>query len=105
MSLVVACDTASLELDDIFRLISGIDVDGNFYIRVVNDETSPVFDLTCRNTASALDILRGALTTNEDGEYALNVTFLEGDDWILATGRWRDEGVWQADKLWISTPI
>ena len=39
MSLVVGCDTGNLSLDDIFRLVSGIDVDGNTYIRVCDDET------------------------------------------------------------------
>ncbi len=23
------------------------------------------------------------------------------DEWILATGVWRDEGVWQDDDVWI----
>ena len=75
MSLVIGCDTGSLGLDDIFRLISGIDVDGNIYIRLV-DGNAPayVFDLECTNSATALDILRSALVLNADGEYALNVS-------------------------------
>jgi len=76
MSLVVGCDTGSLGLDDIFRLISGIDVDGNIYIRLCDDET-PLVDLSelsCEDTTTMLDILRGALFLNDDGEYCLNVS-------------------------------
>ena len=77
MSLVVQCDTGGLGLDDIFRLISGVDVDGNIYIRVCDDET-PAEDLTnisCTDFGvSALDILRGALFLNDDGEYCLSVS-------------------------------
>jgi len=79
MSLVVTCDIGNLGLDDIFRLISGVDADGNFYIRVYNDGTDPdtLDDLAdCITAASMLDILRGALVTNDDGEYALNVAAL-----------------------------
>lgn len=79
MSIVVDCDTGGLGLDDIFRLISGIDVDGNIYIRVYNDGTDPdtLTDLAdCLTAVTMLDILRGALVTNDDGEYALNVAAL-----------------------------
>lgn len=80
MSLVVGCDTANLELDDIFRLVSGVDVDGNIYIRIYDDGTDPddLSDLVeCQNgNISMLDILRGALVTNDDGEYALNIVSL-----------------------------
>ena len=80
MSLVVGCDTANLELDDIFRLVRGVDVDGNIYIRVYDDGTDPdtLSDLVeCQNgNISVLDILRGALVTNDDGEYALNIVSL-----------------------------
>ena len=80
MSLVVACDTANLELDDIFRLVSGVDVDGNIYIRIYDDGTDPdtLSDLIdCESgDMTVLDILRGALVTNDDGEYALNIVSL-----------------------------
>ena len=107
MSFVIGCDIGSLSLDDIFRLVSGIDVDGNIYIRLYSDENHPayIFDLDCNSTATALDILRGALVTNDEGEYALNITTQEGDDWILATGAWRDRGVWEDDKLWHDNPV
>ena len=78
MSQVVGCDTGGLGLDDIFRLISGIDGSGNIYIRVYNDGTDPD-DLDaweCIDSPSMLDILRGALVTNDEGEYALNVAAL-----------------------------
>ena len=78
MSLVVDCDTGGLGLDDIFRLVSGIDASGNIYIRVYNDGTDPdtLTDLAdCENSATMLDILRGALVI-QDGEYALNVAAL-----------------------------
>jgi len=106
MSLVVGCDTGSLGLDDIFRLISGIDVDGNIYIRLV-DGNAPayVFDLGCTDSYTALDILRSALVLNDDGEFALNTTTQEGDDWILATGVWRGRGIWEDDKLWHDGPV
>jgi len=80
MSLVIGCDTANLELDDIFRLVTAIDATGNIYIRVYDDGTDPddLSDLvTCQNgDITMLDILRGALVTNLDGEYALNIVSL-----------------------------
>ena len=80
MSLVQGCDTASLELDDIFRLVTAISATGDIYIRIYDDGTDPdtLSDLVeCQNgNISVLDILRGALVTNDDGEYALNIVSL-----------------------------
>lgn len=80
MSVIIACDSGDLGLDDIFRLVSGVDVDGNIYIRVYNDGTDPdtLTDLVdCESgDISMLNILRGALVTNDAGEYALNVASL-----------------------------
>ena len=80
MSLVIDCDISSLSLDDIFRMVSVVDADGNYYIRVYNDGTAPadLNDLvTCQNgDISMLDIFRGALVYNADGEFALNVAAL-----------------------------
>jgi hypothetical protein len=78
MSLVVDCEIGSLGLDDIFRMVSATDVDGNIYIRVYNDGTDPdtLSEFDCITAVSMLDILRGALVTNDDGEYALNVAAL-----------------------------
>ena len=41
MSIVIACDTGNLSLDDIFRLITAVDAEGNMYIRVYDDGTDP----------------------------------------------------------------
>ena len=80
MSLVQGCDTASLELVDIIRLVSGIDATGNIYLRIYDDGTDPddLSDLIdCESgDMTVLDILRGALVTNDDGEYALNIVSL-----------------------------
>jgi len=80
MSIVIECDSGDLSLDDIFRLVTAIDADGNVYIRVYDDGTDPdtLSDLVdCDSGAiRMLDILRGALVTNDEGEYALNVTSL-----------------------------
>ena len=79
MSIVVSCDIGDMGLDDIFRLVSGVDGSGNIYLRVYNDGTDPdtLTDLAdCETAASMLDILRGALVTNDEGEYALNVAAL-----------------------------
>ena len=80
MSLVVGCDTAKLELDDIFRLVTAISATGDVYIRIFDDGTDPdtLSDLVdCESgDITMLDILRGALVTNVDGEYALNVASL-----------------------------
>ena len=79
MSIIVDCDTGGLGLDDIFRLVSAVDVDGNIYLRVYNDGTDPdtLSDLAdCETAVTMLDILRGALVTNDEGEYALNVAAL-----------------------------
>lgn len=76
MSYVTDCDIGVLTLDDIMRLVSGIDGDGNYFIRVYNDGTdaSSLSDIDCDDHGvSALDIFRGALVTNPDGEYALNI--------------------------------
>ena len=77
MSLVVACDTASLELVDIIRLVTAVDATGNIYLRIYDDGTDPddLSDLIdCESgDMTMLDILRGALVTNDDGEYALNI--------------------------------
>ena len=80
MSLVIGCDTASLELVDIIRLVSGVDATGNIYLRIYDDGTDPdtLSDLIdCESgDMTVLDILRGALVTNDDGEYALNIVSL-----------------------------
>ena len=80
MSLVVDCDINSLSLDDIFRMVAVVDADWNFYIRYYNDGTDPddLNDLvTCQNgDITMLDIFRGALVLNADGEYALNIASL-----------------------------
>jgi len=80
MSLVTECNSGDLSIDDIFRLVAGVDVDGNIYIRIYDDGTDPdtLSDLVeCQNgNISMLNILRGALVTNDDGEYALNVAAL-----------------------------
>jgi len=80
MSLVIDCDINSLTLDDIFRMVSVVDADGNYYIRIYDDGTDPddLSDLIdCESgDMTMLDILRGVLVTNDDGEYALNVVSL-----------------------------
>ena len=80
MSLVVACDTGNLELDDIFRLVTAISATGDIYIRIYDDGTDPddLSDLIdcASGDMTMLDILRGALVTNDDGEYALNIVSL-----------------------------
>ena len=81
MSLVIDCDIQSLFIEDIIKLVTAIDVDGNMYIRVFDDGTDPATldDLVeCDSgNISVLDILRGVLVTNDDGEYALNVVSLD----------------------------
>ena len=77
MSLVTQCDSGDLSLDDIFRLVTAISATGQVYIRLYDDGTDPddLNDLIdCESgDITMLDILRGALVTNDDGEYALNV--------------------------------
>lgn len=81
MSIIIDCgEFSTLGIDDIFRLITAIDADGNVYIRVYDDGTDPdtLSDLVDCDSGDIdmLDILRGALVTNADGEYALNVASL-----------------------------
>lgn len=80
MSIILTCDSGDLSLDDIFRLVTAVDAEGNIYIRVYDDGTDPdtLDDLIdCDNSSvTMLDILRGALVTNDDGEYALNIATL-----------------------------
>lgn len=80
MSIVINCGDGDLSLDDIFRLVTAVDDDGNIYIRVYDDGTDPdtLNDLVSCDSGAIrmLDILRGALVTNDEGEYALNVTSL-----------------------------
>ncbi len=80
MSLVIDCDISSLSLDDIFRMVSAVDADGNYYVRIFNNGTDPdtLDDLVdCESgDVSMLDIFRGALVYNVDGEFALNIAAL-----------------------------
>ena len=77
MSLFIECDTGDLTFDDIIRLVSAVDDDGNIYLRTYDDGTASedLTDLACVDGFGFLDILRGALVLNDDGEYALNVSF------------------------------
>ena len=79
MSIVINCDASHFGLDDIYRLVTATDVDGNWYIRVYGDGVDPddLNDLVDCNSGdiTMLDILRGALVI-VDGEYALNVADL-----------------------------
>ena len=81
MSIVINCaEASSLGLDDIFRLVTAVDDEGNIYIRVYDDGTDPdtLEDLVDCDSGNVtmLDIFRGALVTNDEGEYALNVASL-----------------------------
>jgi len=80
MSVIINCELGDLSLDDIFRLVGAVDADGNIYIRVYDDGTDPdtLEDLVDCNSGAIrmLDIFRGALVTNDEGEYALNVAIL-----------------------------
>ena len=77
MSLFIECDTGDLTFDDIIRLVSAIDDAGNIYLRTYDDGTASddLTPLACVDGFGYLDILRGALVLNDDGEYALNVSF------------------------------
>ena len=76
MSLFIECDTGDLTFDDIIRLVSAVDADGNIYLRTYDDGTpsGDLTDLACADGFGFLDILRGALVLDDDGEYALNVS-------------------------------
>jgi hypothetical protein len=80
MSLVTTCDLQNLTIDDIFRLVSACDADGNFYIRVVpydgEEELNDCVECDGKNI-TALNILKFALCTNADGKYALQVVNVE----------------------------
>ena len=84
MSLIVLCDNKDLTVTDIYRLVSAVDADGNFYlrtyefyVRVYDDGTDPatLTDLAdCESgDITILDILRGLLVVSNDGQYALNI--------------------------------
>ena len=77
MSLFIECDTGDLTFDDIIRLVSAIDDDGNIYLRTYDDGTASedLTPLACVDGFGYLDILRGALVLDDDGEFALNVSF------------------------------
>ena len=86
MSLFIECDTGDLTFDDIIRLVSAIDDDGNIYIRTYDDGTpsGDLTDLACADGFGFLDILRGALVLDDDGEYALNVS-IAGFSFLLTS--------------------
>jgi len=44
-----------------------------------------------------IDSLLGDLT----GELTTSLIEFNIDNWILATGFWRDSGIWEDDKIWI----
>ena len=81
MSLFIDCtDNKDLTIVDIYRLVTGVDPAGNFYLRTFDDGTDPatLTDLMdCESgDISILDVLRGLLVINDDGEFALNVATL-----------------------------
>jgi len=80
MSLLIDCTNKDLSLTDIYRLVTGVSDDGNFYIRTYNDGTSPndlVSLADCESgDITVLDILRGLLVVNDAGDYALNISIL-----------------------------
>ena len=80
MSLLIGCDSKELSLDDIYRLVTGVNASGNFYLRTYDDGTNPdtLTNLVdCESgDVTMLDILRGLLVVNDDGEYALNIATL-----------------------------
>ena len=80
MSLVILCENKDLSIVDIYRLVSGIDASGNFYLRTYDDGTDPD---TLENLVdcesgdiSILDILRGLLVVNAAGDYCINIATL-----------------------------
>ena len=81
MSLgIVDCDLDSLTIENIIKMVSVCDVDGNWYIRVcesdIDPETYPHSFMDCNECGmdlTVLNILKKALSTNDDGEYCLNI--------------------------------
>ena len=75
---VVTCDLDSLTIEDIIRMVTVCDEDGNFYFRVCDysDEYTPhsVADcVDCGMDLTVLNILKKALSTDDDGNYCLNI--------------------------------
>ncbi len=77
MSLVILCDNKDLSMTDIYRLVTGVNASGEFYVRTYDDGTDPstLTDLVdCESgDITILNILRGLLVVNDAGEYALNI--------------------------------
>ena len=77
MSLIVLCDNKDLSIVDIYRLVTGVNAEGNFYIRTYNDGTDPatLVDLIdCESgDITILNILKGLLVVDGSGNYALNI--------------------------------
>ena len=80
MSLLIDCTNKDLSLTDIYRLVTGVNAEGSFYVRVYDDGTDPdtLTDLVdCESgDITILDILRGLLVVNDAGEYSLNIATL-----------------------------
>ena len=78
LNSVVSCDLDSLTIEDIIKMVAVCDEDGNFYFRVRDgsDDYTPhsVTDcIECGMDLTSLNILKKALSTNDDGDYCLNI--------------------------------
>ena len=75
--LLIDCTNKDLSLTEIYRLVTGVNAEGSFYVRVYDDGTDPdtLTDLVDCGSGdiTILDILRGLLVVSESGEYALNI--------------------------------
>lgn len=73
---ILDCDLDSLTIEDIMKLVTSCDAEGNAYIRIV-DSGLDVADLEsceeCGMDLTVLNILKKALATNADGEYGLSI--------------------------------
>lgn len=75
---IVDCDINTLTIENILRMVTMCDVDGNFYFSINESEIalSELVDcVECGMDLTVLNILKAALSTNDDGgdHYCLNI--------------------------------
>jgi len=73
---ILDCDLDSLTIEDIMKLVTSVDSEGNAYIKIIDSglDVDDLIDCSeCGMDLTVLNILKKALATNADGEYALSI--------------------------------
>ncbi|GAG98890.1 unnamed protein product [marine sediment metagenome] len=74
---IMDCDVSSLSLEDIIRMCTFLDDEGNAYVHFIETEKKIGVDLfpcaECGSALSTLQIFKAALSLDSEGNYCLNM--------------------------------